>query len=135
MANKKNLKELNNKIIEEDQSEQVTLSFILNLLDGILETPGRILIMTSNYPEKLDKALIRPGRIDINLKVGYCNIEMITEMFNFFYKLDNNLDNYSFKELDINQEITPAQLNQILLNNFNNPENAYNEIIHYILKN
>ena len=41
--------------------------------------------MTSNYPEKLDKALIRPGRIDINLEVGYCDIDMIEEMFKFFY--------------------------------------------------
>lgn len=41
--------------------EQLTLSFILNLLDGILETPGRILMVTTNHIEKLDKAFIRPG--------------------------------------------------------------------------
>ena len=118
--------------IEEDTSEQVTLSFILNLLDGILETPGRILIMTSNFPEKLDKALIRPGRIDINLKVGYCDISMITEMFTFFYKLGDN--SYKFEDLEIKKDITPAQLNQILLNNFNNPDKAYTAILNYILE-
>jgi len=46
-------------------SEKMDMSFLLNLLDGVLETPGRIIIMTSNYPDLLDKALIRPGRIDI----------------------------------------------------------------------
>ena len=41
-----------------------------------------------NYPEKLDKALIRPGRIDINLEVGYCDKPMINEMYKFFYNKD-----------------------------------------------
>ena len=36
------------------------------MLDGVVDSPGRILIMTSNHPEKLDPALIRPGRVDIN---------------------------------------------------------------------
>jgi len=116
--------------IEEDTSEQLTLSFILNLLDGILETPGRILIMTSNYPEKLDKALIRPGRIDINLKVGYCDINMIKEMFQFFYNIPLDLpENIS----ECIKNITPAGLNKILLDNFNNPINAKMEILNTIL--
>ena len=117
---------MNNTDIPEDTSEQLTLSFILNILDGILETPGRILIMTSNYPEKLDKALIRPGRIDINLQVGYCDIQMIKEMFKFFYNTDFNHD------ICIKNDITPAQLNKILSDNFNNPSQAVNEIFAYI---
>ena len=113
--------------ILEDTSEQLTLSFILNILDGILETPGRILIMTSNYPEKLDKALIRPGRIDINLRVGYCDMAMIREIFKFFYGEDLPLT-----ECPINNDITPAQLNKILLDNFNNSQHAYIEIMKFI---
>lgn len=115
----------NNKLMskenemQEDTTEQLTLSYILNILDGILETPGRILIMTTNYPEKLDKALIRPGRIDINLEVGYCDTSMIEEMFKFFYNEDLNLNNQEIKN-----NITPAQLNKILLDNFNDSENA-----------
>lgn len=109
----------NDNEIQEDTTEQLTLSYILNILDGILETPGRILIMTTNYPEKLDKALIRPGRIDINLEVGYCDISMIEEMFKFFYDKDLKLNNQEIKN-----NITPAQLNKILLDNFNDSENA-----------
>ena len=109
----------NDNEIQEDTTEQLTLSFILNILDGILETPGRILIMTTNYPEKLDKALIRPGRIDINLEVGYCDTMMIEEMFKFFYNEDLQLNNQEIKN-----NITPAQLNKILLDNFNDSENA-----------
>ena len=120
-------------VSEEDQSEKVTLSFILNLLDGILETPGRILIITSNYPDKLDSALIRPGRIDINLKVGFCDNHMITEIYNNFYALtDNNKKDFN---LDNINEITPAHLNKILLDNFNDSEKAYNEVIKKIKSN
>ena len=123
----------NNNQLEEDKSEQVTLSFILNLLDGILETPGRILIMTSNYPDKLDKALIRPGRIDVNLKVGYCTLDMIEEMFIFFFKLSHDdRSKYNFSDINIKNDITPAQLNKLLLDNFNNKEQAYDDIISYI---
>ena len=68
--------------------------------------------MTSNYPDRLDKALIRPGRIDINLKVGYCDIEMIQEMFEYFYKLSNN--NFNFNNCIVKNNLTPAQLNKIL---------------------
>ena len=55
-------------ILKED-NDKLNLSCLLNLLDGIIETPGRIVIMTSNYPERLDKALIRAGRIDISIEL------------------------------------------------------------------
>jgi len=105
-------------------SEQITLGFLLNLLDGILETPGRILIMTTNHPETLDPALIRPGRIDVNLTVGYCTPDMFVSMYNYFYNCDRNFDHLHFKE-----DITPAVFSQILQNNFNNAQNAYDEMI------
>lgn len=107
--------------------EELSLSFILNLLDGILETPGRILIVTTNHVDKLDKAFIRPGRIDVNLEVGYCTLEMIKEMFDFFYEEDcSDL----FKDYIYNKHITPAELNKYILNNYNNKTNAFLELQH-----
>ena len=43
---------------------------MLEVLDGMMERDGRMLIITTNYPEKLDEALIRPGRIDLKVKFG-----------------------------------------------------------------
>ena len=40
---------------------QLTLATLLEVLDGVMEMEGRMLVITTNYPEKLDKALIRPG--------------------------------------------------------------------------
>jgi hypothetical protein len=68
-----------------NKGDSITLSFILNLLDGVLETPGRILIITSNYPEKLDKALIRPGRIDVKVEFKHASKNMIADIINNFY--------------------------------------------------
>lgn len=47
------------------------LQGLLNVLDGVVDTPGRIVIMTTNHPETLDAALIRPGRIDKKIYLGY----------------------------------------------------------------
>jgi chaperone BCS1 len=60
--------------------DALTLSFLLNLLDGVLETPGRILIITSHYPEKIDSALIRPGRIDVRIEFKRASREFVLDM-------------------------------------------------------
>jgi chaperone BCS1 len=52
----------------EDRTQQpVSLSILLNALDGLMASDGRILFITTNHPERVDPALIRPGRIDVKL--------------------------------------------------------------------
>ena len=65
--------------LEDDNSHKIDLSFLLNLLDGILETPGRIIILTSNHPKLLDHALVRPGRIDVIADFKKCDNEIVHE--------------------------------------------------------
>jgi len=64
--------------------DPLTLSHILNIIDGLLECHGRILIITTNQPEKLDSALIRPGRVDMKVHFDWCTTDdciKIVEMF------------------------------------------------------
>ena len=61
--------------------EPLTLDDILNLWDGIRETPGRIMMISSNHYQELDPALIRPGRIDITLELSYVSHATIKEMY------------------------------------------------------
>jgi chaperone BCS1 len=58
------------KIVKKDQKEDdiLTLGAILEMLDGIAETPGRIVVMTTNHRSVLDPALTRPGRIDLEIE-------------------------------------------------------------------
>ena len=99
-------------------SEKMDMSFLLNLLDGVLETPGRIIIMTSNYPDLLDKALIRPGRIDIISKFQNCSNKTIIEMMEFFY----NITLIESQKIIIHQlednMLTPAELSKIMFEQF-----------------
>jgi hypothetical protein len=98
--------------VEKDviDSLKLDLSFLLNLLDGVLELPGRIVVMTSNYPEKLDHALIRPGRIDVTADFKKCTNETIIEMLEFFYDIE--LETSELKSIIQLEEyfISPAEL-------------------------
>ncbi|KAG1666901.1 hypothetical protein FOA52_013535 [Chlamydomonas sp. UWO 241] len=49
-------------ILKDEQSDKLNLATLLNVLDGVIDTPERIIVMTTNFPELLE--LIRPGRIN-----------------------------------------------------------------------
>ena len=72
--------------------DPLTLSFLLNLIDGIIEQPSRILIMTSNHPEQIDPALLRPGRIDIKQEFKRCTVSIIKQMIEFFFNEKDQID-------------------------------------------
>ena len=68
-----------------EKPERITLDDILNLWDGLNEATGRIMGITSNFYDKLDPALTRPGRIDITLHMENASRDTIREMFSFYY--------------------------------------------------
>jgi len=74
------------------QQENITLDDILNLWDGIRENTGRIMIITTNHYDKLDPALIRPGRIDMALHLSNASLQTIAEMYLHYYgaEIDQN---------------------------------------------
>jgi chaperone BCS1 len=59
----------------------ISLSGLLNAIDGVASAEGRVLIMTTNHPEKLDAALVRPGRIDRKVEFRRARTEQIAELF------------------------------------------------------
>lgn len=60
---------------------RLSLSGLLNILDGVASQEGRVLIMTTNHLEKLDKALIRPGRVDMTVTFGLADTGMTAAIF------------------------------------------------------
>ncbi len=97
--------------IDNKCSEKINLSTILNILDGVLEQPGRIIIMTSNHPEKLDKALLRPGRIDVVVKFERCKRHEIKELIEAL--ADKHVSVEETKSF-VEDEYTPAEVSQIV---------------------
>ncbi|RWA04573.1 hypothetical protein EKO27_g10535 [Xylaria grammica] len=72
-------------------SFRLSLSGLLNILDGVASQEGRILIMTTNHIEKLDKALIRPGRVDMVVEFGLADDYMTSSIFkNIFAYLEGD---------------------------------------------
>lgn len=64
-----------------NNSGRLSLSGLLNILDGVASQEGRVLIMTTNHVEKLDKALIRPGRVDMIVKFDRADHGMVAAIF------------------------------------------------------
>ncbi|KAK8118147.1 ATPase [Apiospora kogelbergensis] len=58
-----------------------TLSGLLNVLDGVGSQEGRIVVMTTNKPEHLDSALVRPGRVDMKVFLGNISPRSAEQMF------------------------------------------------------
>lgn len=71
--------------IGERSPSAVTLSGLLNALDGPLASEGRILFVTSNAPDTLDPALIGEGRIDVRVDFDYATREQAGGMFLRFF--------------------------------------------------
>jgi len=120
---------IDRKVLEHyEDKHKVDLSFLLNLLDGVLENPGRIVIMTSNYPDMLDSALIRPGRIDVIAKFRNCSNKTVKEMIEFFYDIQLSEEERErisrFKE----EIVTPAELSKVMFENFSD----YQASIHHM---
>lgn len=63
-----------------DLVQGVTLSGLLNAIDGVAAPEGVLLCMTTNHPEKLDPALLRSGRVDLSLEIGLMKPEQVGEM-------------------------------------------------------
>ncbi|PWN34699.1 uncharacterized protein FA14DRAFT_107768, partial [Meira miltonrushii] len=63
----------------------VTFSGLLNSLDGVASSESRIIFMTTNHVERLDPALIRPGRVDYIEELGDAEPDQVEDLFMRFY--------------------------------------------------
>ena len=91
--------------------DPLTLATVLNVLDGALECENRIVIMTTNYVDRLDSALVRPGRITVNVEMGFIRTEEAMEIMDRYFpgaatrRLRADLD-----AILKGQNVTPAEV-------------------------
>jgi len=97
--------------------DELNLAGLLNVLDGVVDTPGRLVVMTSNHPELLDPALIRPGRVDRIIYLGYLQPQAAEELIAHYFKAPLSLgQRATLDTLLANAEkaqLTPAMLEQL----------------------
>lgn len=65
--------------------QKLSFSGFLNALDGVRSQEGQILFMTTNHKDRLDPALLRPGRADVHVNLNYASEKQIKGIFERFY--------------------------------------------------
>ena len=89
--------------------DKLSLGTILEEFSGINQMWGRKMIFISNYPEKLDKALLRPGRVDHNIKLKKMTRHWALKLILNFFELTKLPEKYNEDDIP-DEKITPAQL-------------------------
>ena len=96
---------------------------LLNAIDGVAAQEGRALVMTTNHKERLDPALIRPGRADVHTELGLVCAATARRLFERFFPRERDLARVFEQRLG-NQRHSPAQIQGWLLANSADPEAA-----------
>lgn len=105
---------------------------MLTIMDGLVETSGRIIICTANDPSKINDTFKRPGRLDEHIEFTKCTRLMITQLLELFYdtKLSSELlEKITNAGSKVEYKYSPAEINKICFHNIENIEDAVNEII------
>jgi mitochondrial chaperone BCS1 len=92
----------------------VTLSGLLNVLDGFHAPSGVMFVMTTNHVEKLDPALLRPGRIDYKLFLGKASDQQKVELYRRFFRDASEQEARDFIDASRSSE-TMAEFQGLLL--------------------
>ncbi|CEM31946.1 unnamed protein product [Vitrella brassicaformis CCMP3155] len=94
-------------------ADKLNLAGLLNVMDGVIDSPGRIVVLTTNHPEKLDPALIRPGRINKRLHLGYIKGPELCRMVEHYLECKLSDDERTrAHEVALRHHLTPAQVEQ-----------------------
>ena len=101
--------------VNDSMKNNITMNGILNCLDGFNNPEGLIVIMTTNFPDKLDEALMRCGRIDLDIELSHLDKYQARNMFLSFF---NNDEHFDMMWSNIQKySVEPATLMQFLFNN------------------
>ena len=103
----------------------------LNIIDGVYDSDGQILIITSNDPEKIknDKALTRPGRIDEFVYFGCCTKYQLEKIYNYYF---NNIPNKkSINKITFKDNIKNCDIEHFFKSN---PDIDYDCMMNFIQK-
>lgn len=100
-----------------DEAGKVTLSGLLNALDGAAAQEGRAFFMTTNHRDRLDPALLRPGRADVEVEFGLADASQLARMYLRFFPAAPTGWAAAFADAVGGGKRTPAEVQQWLMLN------------------
>ncbi|XVF60447.1 hypothetical protein PTKIN_Ptkin08bG0047300 [Pterospermum kingtungense] len=118
MKNEKDMDPFTKMVEEEETTDsKVTLSGVLNFIDGLWSSCGgeRIIVFTTNHKEKLDPALIRRGRMDMEIEMSYCCFGTFKVLAKSYLKIDSHPLFENIGSLLGNTKMTPADVIEKLM--------------------
>ena len=105
---------------------------MLTIMDGLVETSGRIIICTANDPSKISETFKRPGRLDEHIEFTKCTQQMTIQLVELFYDtklISELLEKITSAGSRIEYKYSPAEINKICFHNIENIEGAVDEIV------
>ncbi|KAL1536597.1 protein HYPER-SENSITIVITY-RELATED 4-like [Salvia divinorum] len=117
------------------EDNQVTLSGFLNFVDGLWSSCGdeRIIVFTTNYIERLDPALLRPGRMDMHINMSYCTPCGFRLLASNYLDIKDHPMFEEIQDLLLNARVTPAEVAEQLLKD-DEPRDALQGLIDLLHK-
>ena len=112
-----------------ERNRAVSMSGLLNVLDGVITPHGLIAIMTSNHMERLDPALIGPGRVDRIEHIGHLTDEQFGRLATLFYPDHDPTTRPKIGD----DEIAPAAVVEIFKRHLDSSRDAFAEIFEFCL--
>ena len=105
---------------------------ILTIMDGLVETSGRIIICTANDPSKISEPFKRPGRLDEHIEFTKCTRSMVIQLLELFYSttlIEEQMAKINNIENDIQFKYSPAEINKFCFNNLSSVNDVISEIL------
>nr|POF00224.1 aaa-atpase [Quercus suber] len=95
-----------------------TQSGLLNIMDGLWSSCGdeRIIVFTTNHKDRLDPAILRPGRMDVHVHMSYCTMDGFRLLASNYLEIE--ADHQLYRQIEgllENAEVTPAEIAEELL--------------------
>lgn len=113
---------------EKKKTNSLTLSGLLNAIDGVAASEGRILIMTTNDLNKLDPALVRSGRINKKVEVSYLTPDDVVRMFTVFFPEAKNRS-HEVANYALHRQVTAAAWQKLFINYHDDVNRLFAEVI------
>eukprot|EP00249_Psilotum_nudum_P015113 c25174_g1_i1 orf=440-1876(-) len=119
---------------EKKENNRVTLSGILNFTDGLWSSLGRerIIVFTTNHIDKIDRALLRSGRMDMHICMSYCSFPAFKILASNYLGVDDHILYEEVEKHIDGAEITPADVSEVLIKNRHDPTTAVERVIEAI---
>ncbi|XP_074293999.1 AAA-ATPase At3g50940-like [Silene latifolia] len=119
---------------KDKDKDKITLSGLLNSIDGLWSSCGteRIIIFTTNNKDKLDPALLRPGRMDVHIHMSYCSPQAFKILANNYLGIDNHKRFIEIEKLIEESQVTTAEVAEHLIK-YDHPDIALQGLIDFIM--